>query len=265
MAKKQKCPEFENHERWLVSFADMMTLLFAVFVVLYALKEEGAKDAKIDQAAASIQEAFNEVMEQIPAHRRVGPSNEGFRIFEHMAGDQVRAPLSRKFPGTDELAHMIDTEMSKVAREIKLRLYGNKKFRELEASGQQRIISVHKDIDGFRIRLMSAYFFDPGSYTVKSEMLGELREVADLLKELKRRVTVEGHTDSIPPRGRLDNWDLSSLRASQVVKIFIEKFDYPIGMIGGIGFADTRPVADNSTAASRALNRRVEIKVHYDD
>ena len=242
-----------------------MTLLFAVFVVLYALKEEGAKDAKIDQAAASIQEAFNEVMEKIPEHRRVGPTNEGYSIFEHMAGDQVRAPLSRKFPGSDELAHMIDTEMSKIARELKLRLYGNKKFRELEASGQQRIVSIHRDIDGFRIRLMSAYFFDEGSYRIRPELLSELQEVANLLKKLKRRVTVEGHTDSLPPAGPLDNWDLSSLRATQVVKVFIENFDFPVRMIGGVGFADTRPVADNATAESRALNRRVEIKVHYDD
>lgn len=265
MAKKQKCPEFENHERWLVSYADMMTLLFAVFVVLYALKEDGAEDAKIDQAAASIQEAFNEVMQDIPEDRRLGPSEDGFGIFEHMKGNQVLEPLTKRFPSPEGRMKILGDEMVRLQQQIDLRLYGNEKFRDLKADGQRRIISVHRDNHGIQIRLMAAHFFKPGSYKINPTALAELREVAGVVKELGRRISVEGHTDSIPPNGSIDNWDLSSLRATEVVRYFIEDFSFPVSLIGGAGFADTKPVASNSTAEGRALNRRIEIRVHYDE
>jgi len=265
VAKKKKCPEFENHERWLVSFADMMTLLFAVFVVLYALKEDGAKDAKIDQAAASIKEAFNEVMDDIPVDRRIGPTQEGFGIFENMKGDQIRPPITEKFPSSDRFFRIIDEELKQVNRQIEMRLYGDKKFRELDAKGQQRIISVQRDDTGIRIRLLAAHFFPSGSYQLNPSTHRELMEVSAIIKELGRRVTIEGHTDATPMGGSLNNWDLSSLRATQVVRFFIERANFPPTSIGGVGFADTRPVASNATAESRVLNRRIEIKVHYDD
>ncbi|MFW7379691.1 MAG: OmpA family protein [Oligoflexus sp.] len=265
MAKKKKCPEFENHERWLVSYADMMTLLFAVFVVLYALKEDGAKDAKVEQAAASIKEAFNEVMEDIPVNRRVGPTQEGFGIFEHMHGDQIRPPITEKFPSSDRHFRIIDQELKQVQRQVELRLYGDKKFRELEAKGQQRIITVQRDDTGIRIQLLAAHFFPPASYQLNPKSHKELLEVAGIVKDLGRRVTIEGHTDATPMSGSMNNWDLSSLRATQVVRFFIERANFPPTSIGGAGFADTRPVASNATAESRALNRRIEIKVHYDE
>ena len=81
MAKKHKCPEFENHERWLVSYADMLTLLFALFVVLYALKEGG--QSQVQKTAGSMQESFNTPLEDIPIDRQVGPTEQGFGIFDH--------------------------------------------------------------------------------------------------------------------------------------------------------------------------------------
>ncbi len=265
MAKKQKCPEFENHERWLVSYADMMTLLFAVFVVLYALKEDGADEAKLDQAAASIQEAFHEVMQEIPPDRRLGPNEDGFGIFEHMKGDQILEPVSKRFPSPEGRLKILQDEASKISQQIDVRLYGNERFRDLKASGQERIISVHRDDSGVQIRMLAAHFFDPGSYLINKRALDELQEVGDIIRDLGRRITIEGHTDSIPPRNGMNNWDLSSLRASHVVKYFIEELNYPPSLIGGAGFADTRPVASNATAASRKLNRRIEVRVHYDD
>ncbi|SMF32228.1 OmpA/MotB family protein [Pseudobacteriovorax antillogorgiicola] len=265
MAKKQKCPEFENHERWLVSFADMMTLLFAVFVVLYALKEEGAKDSQVEQAAASIQEAFNEVMEEIPENRRVGPTDTGFGIFENMKGDREEPHEDNKFPGSSDYSQIIGREMKKVSELIDLRLYGNQRFRELQAKGQARIISIHRDRDGFRVRLLASHFFNPGSYKIKNKkVLDELEEVARVMQELNRPITIEGHTDNVPFNGEGSNWDLSALRASNVLKFFIRKTTFDPTKLSAAGYADTRPVASNATAESRGLNRRIEIKVHYE-
>ncbi len=266
MAKKQKCPEFENHERWLVSFADMMTLLFAVFVVLYSLKEEGAKDSQLEQAAASIQEAFNEVMEEIPEDRRVGPNESGFGIFENQRGDKIRPSIIEKFPGATDYSKVIGEDMKKVSQLIDMRLYGNRKFRDLKNTGNARIVTIHRDQDGFRVRLLASHFFNSGSYKIRSrKALEELAEIGNMMKDLNRKITVEGHTDNIPYNGEGSNWDLSALRASYVAKYFIRRLGFNPYNISASGFADTRPVASNATADSRALNRRIEIKVHYEN
>lgn len=264
MAKKTKCPPFENHERWLVSFADMMTLLFALFVVLYALKKGGKEEAAIISAAAAIQESFNEIMEDIPVDRRVGPVEQGFGIFEHMKGTQVRPPLLKKYPSDVDEVKVIDEEMNKVNMRLEDRLYGPNRQKSPDRDGAARIVSVHRDTDGFRIRLLAAHFYDPGAFQVRREALGELGSVAKIVQELGRRITVEGHTDSIPPRAGASNWELSALRASYVVKYLIEQQGFPTSKIAAAGYADTRPIASNATEESRRLNRRIEIKIHYD-
>ena len=267
MAKKQKCPEFENHERWLVSFADMMTLLFAVFVVLYALKKEGADEAKITQAAVSIQESFNEVMEEIPETRRVGPTEQGFGIFEHRKGDRIRPPIIPKYPSADQNMKIIEAEKEKVTELLDLRLYGQQKFRQMQTTGagQERIVSVHRDIDGFRVRLLATHFYKPGSYKVNPSAIEDLNQVGKILKELGRPLTIEGHTDSIPGRGELTNWEISSLRSANIVRHFIDVLNFAPSSLNAAGYADTRPIASNATEQTRALNRRIEIKVHYNE
>jgi chemotaxis protein MotB len=267
VAKKKKCPEFENHERWLVSFADMMTLLFAVFVVLYALKKEGADEAKVQQAAVSIQESFNEVMEDIPDTRRVGPTEQGFGIFEHRKGDRIRPPLIQKYPSQDRNMKVIQAEMQKTAELINLRLYGQEKFRELEkkGEGQERIVTVERSPDGFRVKLLATHFYKPGAYKVNPSAIDDLNHVGKILKELGRPLTVEGHTDSVPSRSDLSNWEISSLRASFIVKHLIEELNFAPSSVSAAGYADTQPIASNATEETRALNRRIEIKVHYNE
>jgi len=264
MGKKHKCPAFENHERWLVSFADMMTLLFALFVVLFALKD-GSDAPEIDQAAGAIQESFNAVLEDIPVERRVGPTESGFGIFEHMRGDSVREPLSPKFPSGQKNIAVIATDKNKIEIELENRLYGPNKVPDATEEGQERIVSVHRDSDGIRLRLLASHFYDAGSYTVKAQAKRELAEISKVLKEFGKRVTIEGHTDSMPASGKLTNWELSSMRASNIVRYLINAHDFPPSMISAAGYADTKPIAHNGTEAGRRLNRRIEIRLHYDD
>ena len=123
MAKKTVCPAFENHERWLVSYADMVTLLFAVFVVLYALNLS-SPSKKQDQAAGSIQESFSTPLEEIPPEVRIGPTESGFGIFEHLKGDTPHKPILEKFRNAQMSVKVIDDEMARIKLELEDRLYG---------------------------------------------------------------------------------------------------------------------------------------------
>jgi chemotaxis protein MotB len=263
MAKKGKCPEFENHERWLVSYADMVTLLFAVFVVLYSLNMAGEKNE--DKAAGSMQESFNTPLEDIPIDRRAESNEQGFGIFEHLQGDSIRQPISPKFPVGEQRIRILEKEMAEAKKKLEERLYGPNAFRDSEQKGEARIVEVQKTEHGFKFQLLARYFYEPGSSIIKREARKELDEVVKILKEMGRRITVEGHTDSSPPVGQYSNWELSALRATSVVKYMIQYHNFPRSKLSAAGYADIRPIAHNGTAAGRALNRRIEIQVHYDE
>lgn len=262
MAKK--CPEFENHERWLVSYADMVTLLFAVFVVLYALNLSKDPATSSEQAAGSMQESFSTPLDDIPVDRRVGPTEAGFGIFEHFRGDQVRPPLSKKYPGQKQRIKIIDDEMRLVKLQLEERLYGPEKYQGSKKAGEQRIVDIKRTQKGFKLQLLARHFYDAGSYRMKRKALKELDKIAVILKDLGRDVTVEGHTDSVPPSGSLTNWELSALRATHVVRYMIRRHNYPASKLSATGYADLRPIAHNGTAQGRALNRRIELHVNYD-
>jgi chemotaxis protein MotB len=263
VAVKQKCPEFENHERWLVSYADMVTLLFAVFVVLYAIQIAGQKDQQ-KQVAGSMQESFNTPLEDIPVDRRVGPTEQGIGIFEHFRGTSIRPQLIQKYPSSSQRVKIIDNEMNQVMAKLEDRMYGPNKFRDDTKPGQERIVSVQRTTKGFKLQLLARHFFESGSTVVRRDALRELDTVAGILKDLGRPITIEGHTDSVPAPGELGNWEISALRASNVVRYFIRKHNFPGSMLAAAGYADTKPIASNGTESGRMLNRRIEIHVDYD-
>ena len=262
MAIKQKCPEFENHERWLVSYADMVTLLFAVFVVLYALNVSSSK-AKSAEVAGSLQDSFNSPLQDIPQDRRVGPHEAGLGIFEHLRGDSIRPAIVQKFPSSAQRVKVIDNEMNQIRVKLEDRLYGPNKFRERSKPGQERVVTVQRTTKGFKLQLLARHFYDPGSVRVNRGALRELDEVAQILKDLGRPITIEGHTDAVPPSGPYGNWELSTLRATNVLKYFIRQHNFPTSQISAAGYADTRPIAHNGSKSGRMLNRRIEIHVDY--
>lgn len=262
MAVKQKCPEFENHERWLVSYADMVTLLFAVFVVLYAIQIAGHKDEQ--QVAGSMQESFHTPLPDIPIDRRVGPEEQGIGIFEHFKGQSIKPSLIQKYPSSTLRVKTIDDEMNRIKVKLEERLYGKNKFRDDTKTGQERIVAVSRTAKGFKLQLLARHFFEPGSTQVARGALRELDQVADILKELGRPINIQGHTDAIPAPGELGNWEISALRATNVLKYFVRKHNFPTTQLSASGYADTHPIASNGTESGRMLNRRIEIHVDYD-
>ncbi len=263
MGIKQKCPEFENHERWLVSYADMVTLLFAVFVVLYAIQIASHKNEE-KKLAGSMQEAFNTPLPDIPVDRRIGPVEQGFGIFDHFKGQSIRPSLIQKYPSNTQKVKIIDDEMNAIKTKLEERLYGPNKFREETKPGQERIINVQRTSKGFKLQLLARHFFEAGSVVVARGAMKELDVVTEMLKELGRPVTVEGHTDSLPAKGERTNWEISGMRSANVLRYMISKHNYPSTMLAMAGYADTRPIASNGTESGRNLNRRIEIHIDYD-
>ena len=108
---------------------------------------------------------------------------------------------------------------------------------------------------------MASSLYAPGQYKLKKSDLAKIDAIGLSLKKINRNIVIEGHTDSQKPRGKLGNWELSSLRAGLIAEYFIEKLNYFPKKISIAGYADTHPVADNATKEGRELNRRIDIKV----
>jgi chemotaxis protein MotB len=262
---KKKCPEFENHERWLVSYADMMTLLFCLFVVLYALSNTSRPDKQIVQVAAAAVEVFADSLQDIPIDKRDGPQEQGFGIFEHFKGDQARPPMMKKFPSTERKVKVIEEELKVLKMKLEDPTPGEKRSPKDASVGSERIVNVIKTEEGIVVRLLASHFYQSGEYRVQRNALAEIDKLAVALKELGRPISVEGHTDASPPTtGEFGNWELSAMRSAWVVKYLVSKFDFPIKDISASGWADSKPIGHNGTAEGRALNRRLEIKIKYE-
>ena len=264
---KHKCPEFENHERWLVSCADMLTILLAVFVVLFALKKGENPEEKTSSVAGSIQESFSTPLESIPTAQKSVSGEQGFVIFEHYQGNHTdnggeKPDLSNRTPSPT--VALIKEDMKKIELDLEERLYGPEKFRDADSKGNSRIIDVAPTPNGFAVRLTARYFYEPAEVDIRPGARTDVDKVIQILQKLGKRVRIEGHTDSTITSGTTDNWNISVLRATNMVRYMTEVHHFPQDRVSAVGYADTRPIAHNGTEEGRSLNRRIEFHVEYD-
>lgn len=254
---------------WIVSFADLMTLLFAAFVVLWALKTEGVGDAvKVITATASIRESFHETPDEIPEDRREGPSTDGKAAFKFFKGDTLAKPIIKKFRRTENVLNIINKDMKQTKRILDLQLQDTKNSfnkRQKKDPSVPQGVSIHKDDNGYVVRLLGSYFYGPGEYKVKPKDLIKIKQIGEVLKGHGKRISIEGHTDRMPQGGEFSNWELSALRSSFIAKYFISELNFSPDRVKTGGYADTKPIASNDTESGRKLNRRVEIRVEYND
>ena len=227
MARKKKHAEHENLERWLVSYADFITLLFAFFVVMYSIS--AVNEGKFRVMTQSLAEAFNPMV-----------------------------PMSAsKFMLTQEVAGRIATRNPVL---IDLRLF-EKVTREVKAIGTEGI-KVKKSKDGIVISIADTLMFRTG----EADLLEDAKKIQDklgvLLADMSNTLRVEGHTDIIPIHTAEfpSNWELSSSRAIRVLKYLVEQ-GVPPERISAAGYAEFQPIAPNDTEEGRRLNRRVDIVI----
>ncbi len=248
MAKKQKHEEHENHERWLVSYADFITLLFAFFVVLYSISRVDNK--RMAQVQQSIKFAL---------HFKGTGGIDQLPLFE---GPPVDGGKCRKERGFDEHPKTKQREEAEKARkrmEKKLKTF-------LQLRPQPQVVQIETERDRITVRLSAAHFFDPSQAAIRPEMIPILDLIADELVTLDMPLRIEGHTDeSRLGSGRFrDNWELSSSRAAAVAS-YIERAHHMNGkLLSAAGFGSTRPLVEGNTAAAHEANRRVEMVVQFE-
>ena len=253
MAPKRKHEEHENHERWLVSYADFITLLFAFFVVMYSLSS--VNEGKYRILSESLEAAFR------------GPQKSLTPI---QIGEVVRSPVKgpvgiRNASGAIDTSYLLESLRNQSYYEQakqELDTMANEIERSMAPLIKENIISVRRNGLLIEVEINTSLLFSSGSATLSLESIPVLREIAEVLKSYPNRIQVEGFTDSVPINTQRfpSNWELSASRAATVVRRLAQFGIEPSRMVA-LGYAEYRPKADNSTAEGRSKNRRVVMTI----
>lgn len=230
--RKKKPEEHENLERWLITYADLITLLLAFFILMYTMSKQDSK--KYQEVAAHLKAIFS--------------GSNAILATGNVAG---KAPIELSFKGGAENVAALKEQLEKELREI-----GDKGA----ADGMQNI-SLVSDERGLVVRAMEKAFFDTGRADLTSRARSALDGIAPVLVGMPNHVRVEGHTDNVPISTSefRSNWELSVRRATEVVRYLVERRHFPPDRISASGYAEYRPIASNDTPEDRATNRRIEI------
>ena len=238
MSRRKRHEEHENHERWLVSYADFITLLFAFFVVLYATSNNDPDKQK----------KFEDSVRAEMKLASISPGNGNTPGGELIP--ELINPMDN-FPRRGSPAEVQDY----VERQLRKQMTKE----EIAQAG----IEVHQDALGARITLAASSFFQSGDTKIKKSALAILDKVAGVLKTTDRKIIIEGHTDDQPIQTEAiaSNWELASLRASSVVRYLIKYQGLEGTRLAAMSYADQKPVGPNNTDENRAKNRRIEILI----
>lgn len=257
MRRRRRPAAHSNHERWLVSYADFITLLFAFFVVLYASSQVDQR--KVGRLSLAIQVAFQE-LGVFPASTTQIPLDMSdpmpFSTVQAIQNVKRNTELGRISSSTeDSLAAVSEAnDLAVLQDELQHALHNEMALRE---------VAMHRETEGLVISLREFGFFDSGSAVIKPESLPALDRIASILSVRSYRLRIEGHTDNVPihTATMASNWELSTTRATQVIRVLIMGHRFAPERLSAAGYAEFHPVASNFTAQGRAQNRRVDIVV----
>lgn len=247
MRRRNRYRPHTNHERWLVSYADFITLLFAFFVVLYASAQVDRN--KVGRLAAAIQEAFQQ-LGVFPGTHVATTERSPNDVLE--AIEQIKKGTPSNVPQDDRPDEISDIK----ELESELR-------RALASEIVMQTVSLRRETEGLVISLREFGFFDSGSANLRPAALPALDRIAAILAARNCRIRVEGHTDNVPihTANVPSNWELSTARASELVRLLIVRYGLAPRRLSAAGYAQYHPIGDNSTAQGRAQNRRVDIVI----
>ncbi|MGE3267745.1 MAG: OmpA family protein [Chloroflexota bacterium] len=253
MAKKKHHEEGHvNHERWLVSYADMITLLMVLFVVLFAMGQ--TDKAKMDALRTSLQRAFSvEVLRGTEPSSLKGSS--GSAMIQSIVPSAISQEVVAMTGGSG-----VDGQMAEALQEVREAL-----IQVPIPSDTSGHVEVGASREGIVISLAGNLLFDSGKSDLKPRGMTLLDTLSERLRTMPNEIRVEGHTDNIPIATPLypSNWELSSARATTVSRYFVEHNDIAPNRVSAAGFGEFRPVAPNDSREGRARNRRVDLVVLF--
>jgi chemotaxis protein MotB len=270
--------EHENEERWLLTYADMLTLLFALFMVLFSISSVNISKYQVLQQ--SLKAAFSGSV--LPGGRSIMQSGSESTSAHSPATAEVPSivpltptPTSRsssstgsansataKPMNTAQLQAALDSMSASIAEQNTFEQLKQKMDAYAKAHGFGDKVQTTVEHRGLVVRVLTDnLLFDSGSATLQPQADSLLDQVAQLLNlDKSHPITVEGHTDNQPISSAQfpSNWELSTARATTVVRFLISR-SVSASRLGAVGYADLHPIASNATAIGRAQNRRVEI------
>lgn len=229
-----------SHDRWLISYADFITLLFALFVVLYAASQTNKNRGDV---AESIDSALN-----------------ALGIFSGVSNDASNGAASSNgsmnvVMGEDLLTSArVKDDLEHLGRELQ---------QTLSKEVASHSVSIQMGRDGLVVSLREAGFFASGSATPEPQTLDTMRQIAATLSHTPYDLRIEGHTDNVPIHNAEfnSNWELSTARATSIARILLDLKAIPPERLSAAGYAEFHPVAGNDSPEGRAQNRRVDLVV----
>lgn len=229
---KRKPEKPENHERWLLTYSDLITLLMIFFVIMYAMSNVDA--AKYKQMSESLKVAMGGGKTIIGNEDAISVSEDSDKVTEDIEAKGERAKL-------EQVKSQVD--------------------RYLEQNGMKDSVTTKIDERGLVVSLNDTVFFDIGTAEIKPESQKRIIEIGKILNQIDNYIRIEGHTDNIPIRNSQysSNWQLSSVRAANATEFLIANCGIVPERFSSVGYGEYRPILDNSTEEGRARNRRVDI------
>lgn len=232
-----------NHERWLITYSDLITLLLIFFIILYSF-------SKVDQQKySSLSKALNSAM---------GSSTGQF--IGNEAGGIINPPVPNESDGNVDTNNNTNNGSNSIERD-KLENLKEQVDNYLENNGLSSSVETKVEDRGLVIRMEDTIIFDSGRADIKEDYKHKLVQIGSMLNSLDNFIRVEGHTDNVPIKTSHfeSNWQLSVIRATNVTELLINQANINPKRLSSVGYGEFRPVADNSTAEGRSKNRRVDI------
>ena len=240
---RKRAQAHENHERWLVSYADFMTLLFAFFVVMFASTQADKNKAK--DVSESVRDALEHGQFSAAISTVLGRGRHEVR----------KAPVSNEPTDQRENPRSSETRRPDLARSL------NTLQKELEGDLKSGKLQLRLDARGLIISMREKGFFASGDDTVAPDSLPMLSKIAEVVQSLPNPVRLEGHTDARPIHNSRfqNNWQLASARSIAMLELLCARFQIPVSRMAVAGYADNVPADTNETEEGRSHNRRVDL------
>jgi chemotaxis protein MotB len=257
MSRRRKAPDHVNHERWLVSYADFITLLFAFFVVLFSSSQVDKR--KVGKVSVAMQEAFQQM-----GIFQTANSRSPLVTADPQQAEKIQAIQDGKgISGRGKMASPFENMMGSPPTPNDLGTVQKLLASELAPEIQRHEVVLKPSREGLVISLREIGFFESGSAELRSTSEGAVQRIAVVLGAQTNNMRIEGHTDNVPIHNSqfTSNWELSTTRATEMIRLFITRYNLPATRLSAAGYAEYHPVAGNDTAEGRAHNRRVDIVV----